>query len=57
MATNAQGKSGSARGIYFLVTREIIYLIMAYQKNVKYNLTDAEKAQLRKLTKFLKGER
>jgi len=56
MATNAQGKSGSARVIYFLATREVIYLIMAYPKNVKDNLTDSEKAQLRKLTQILKGE-
>lgn len=56
MATGFQGKSGSARVIYFLATEEVIYLVMAYPKNIKDSLTDAEKAELRKLTKQLKGE-
>ena len=50
------GKSGSVRIIYFLATEEIIYLIMAYPINAKDSLTDTEKAQLKKLTKLLKGE-
>ncbi|MBS1204641.1 MAG: hypothetical protein H6R25_1540 [Proteobacteria bacterium] len=29
---------------------------MAYPKNIKDNLTDAEKSELKKLTKLLKGE-
>ena len=56
MATGSQGKSGSARVIYFLATKEVIYLIMAYPKSTKDSLTDAEKAELKKLTKALKGE-
>ncbi|MCV4770138.1 type II toxin-antitoxin system RelE/ParE family toxin, partial [Escherichia coli] len=56
MAAGSQGKSGSLRIIYFLATEEIIYLIMAYPKNAKDSLTDTEKAQLKKLTKLLKGE-
>ncbi|NUU67283.1 type II toxin-antitoxin system RelE/ParE family toxin [Enterobacteriaceae bacterium BIT-l23] len=56
MATGAQGKSGGARVIYFLATREIVWLIMAYPKNVKDSLTDAEKAALKKLTWQLKNE-
>ncbi len=56
MATGIQGKSGSARVIYFLATDEIIYLVMAYPKSTKDSLTDAEKADLKKLTKLLKGE-
>jgi hypothetical protein len=56
MATGNQGKSGSARVIYFLATEEIIYLVMAYPKSAKDSLTDAEKAELKKLTKILKGE-
>ncbi|HHV8583995.1 TPA: type II toxin-antitoxin system RelE/ParE family toxin [Escherichia coli] len=58
MAAGSQGKSGSGsvRIIYFLATEEIIYLIMAYPKNAKDSLTDTEKAQLKKLTKLLKGE-
>ena len=50
MAAGSQGK------IYFLATEEIIYLIMAYPINAKDSLTDTEKAQLKKLTKLLKGE-
>lgn len=56
MATGTQGKSGSARVIYFLATEEIIYLVMAYPKSTKDSLTDAEKADLKKLTKLLKDE-
>ena len=56
MATGTQGKSGSARVIYFLATAEVIYLVMAYPKSTKDSLTDAEKAALRKLTKQLNTE-
>jgi hypothetical protein len=56
MAIGSQGKSGSARVIYFLATEEIIYFVIAYPKNVKDSLTDAEKAELKKLTKLLKDE-
>ena len=56
MATGPQGKSGGARVIYFLATTEIIYLVMAYPKSIKDSLTDAEKAELKKLTILLKGE-
>jgi hypothetical protein len=35
MATGNQGKSGSARVIYFLATAEVIYLVMAYPKSPK----------------------
>ena len=56
MATGNQGKSGSVRVIYFLATEEIIYLVMAYPKSTKDSLTDAEKADLKKLTKLLKDE-
>ena len=56
MATGGQGKSGSARVIYFLATVEVFYLVLAYPKNVKDSLTDAEKAELKKLTKRLKDE-
>ncbi|WP_338559808.1 type II toxin-antitoxin system RelE/ParE family toxin [Erwinia sp. E_sp_B04_7] len=56
MATGSQGKSGSARVIYFLATGKIIYLVLAYLKSSKESLTDAEKSELRKLTKILKSE-
>ncbi|SUC28208.1 Uncharacterized protein conserved in bacteria [Providencia rustigianii] len=48
MAIGSQGKSGSARVIYFLATKEIIYLIMAYPKNMKDSLTDEEKIALKR---------
>ncbi|TRE35672.1 type II toxin-antitoxin system RelE/ParE family toxin, partial [Salmonella enterica] len=56
MATGNQGKSGSARVIYFLATAEGIYLVMAYPKRTKDSLTDAEKAALKTLTQQLKDE-
>ena len=56
MATGTQGKSGSARVIYFLATEDIIYLVMAYPKSTKDSLTDAEKAALKTLTQQLKDE-
>lgn len=56
MATGNQGKSGSARVIYFLATVEVIYLVMAYPKSTKDSITDAEKAELKKLTQRLKDE-
>lgn len=56
MATGNQGKSGSARVIYFLATAEVIYLVMAYPKSTKDTLTDPEKVELKKLTQKLKNE-
>lgn len=56
MATGNQGNSGSARVIYFLATAEVIYLVMAYPKSIKESLTNAEKAELKKLTQLLKDE-
>jgi len=56
MATGNQGKSGSARVIYFLATTEVIYLVMAYPKSTKDSLSASEKAALKKLTQQLKGE-
>nr|WP_199851032.1 MULTISPECIES: type II toxin-antitoxin system RelE/ParE family toxin [unclassified Halomonas] len=56
MALSNQGKSGGARVIYFLATAERVYLILAYPKSVKDNLTPAEKVTLKTLTHQLKGE-
>jgi hypothetical protein len=42
--------------IYFLATKEVIYLVMAYPKSIKDSLTDMEKSELKKLTKLLKDE-
>ncbi|HIE6162412.1 type II toxin-antitoxin system RelE/ParE family toxin [Proteus mirabilis] len=57
MAVGNKGKSGGTRVIYFLATKEVIYLVMAYPKTIKISLTDSEKIELKKLTKRLKGER
>ena len=51
-----QGKRGGGRVIYFLASAEIIYLILAYPKNVKDNLTATEPAALKALTSRLKEE-
>lgn len=56
MALKDKGKRGGARVIYFMATMERVYLILAYPKNAKDNLTPAEKAELKKLTQRLKGE-
>lgn len=42
--------------IYFIATVDVIYLVMAYPKNVKDSLNDTEKAELKKLTRILKDE-
>lgn len=55
MAAGTKGKRGGARVIYFLATEEVIYFIMAYPKNTKDNLTESEKAELKKLTSVLKN--
>lgn len=56
MAQRESGKSGGARIIYFLASEETIYLVLAYRKNNKATLSDAEKSQLRALTQQLKRE-
>lgn len=56
MATGNQGKSSSVRVIYYLASTEVIYLILAYPKSNKDSITDAEKAELKKLTQRLKEE-
>lgn len=51
-----RGKSGSSRVVYvdFAVDKEI-YLIAAYAKNEKENLTKAERNNIKKLIETLKG--
>ena len=56
MALGHKGKRGGARVIYFLATAEVIYLILAYPKNVKDSLTPSEKATLKTLTQQLREE-
>lgn len=56
-ALNNKGKSGGIRVLYidFLVY-EKIYLLMAYPKSQKYNITDNEKKIIKKLVTDLKDE-
>jgi len=56
MATGSKGKSGGVRVIYYLATEEVVWLVMAYPKNIKDSLTDAEKSALKRLTQQLKNE-
>lgn len=54
-AIEGKGKSGGARVCYVDFTvRETIYLITAYSKNEKDNLSDEERNNIRKLIKKLK---
>lgn len=53
-ALNDQGKSGSARVCYVdFVVKETIYLITAYPKSEKDNLSKAECNQIKKLIDIL----
>lgn len=56
MSIGSQGKSGGARVIYFVATKEVIYLVLAYPKSSKASLSATEKASLKDLTKALKEE-
>ncbi|XKG35813.1 type II toxin-antitoxin system RelE/ParE family toxin [Idiomarina loihiensis] len=56
MAVGSQGKSGGLRVIYYLAHAEKIYLVLAYPKSEKDNLTAREKSELKELSKQLKGE-
>jgi hypothetical protein len=52
-----EGKSGGIRVIYFLVAaKDRIYLVLAYSKSVKDDLTSAEENELRALARVLEGE-
>ncbi len=54
-AIKGKGKSGGARVCYVdFAVRETIYLITAYSKNEKDNLSDEERNNIRKLLKQLK---
>ena len=54
IAFEGRGKSGSARVCYVdFAIYERIYLITAYAKNEKDNLTNAEKAEVKRLIKLL----
>lgn len=51
-----RGKSGSSRVCYInIVRKEKIFLITAYQKNVKDNLSKAERNNIKQLVEILKS--
>jgi hypothetical protein len=55
-AAKGKGKRGGARIIYlYVVIGACIYLLRCYSKNVKANLTTAEKKELRQIAGHLKG--
>ncbi|MEA9390727.1 type II toxin-antitoxin system RelE/ParE family toxin [Acerihabitans sp. TG2] len=50
------GKSAGVRVIYYYLTRDSeIYLLIAYPKNEKDNLTNSEKNQLKKVIVAIEG--
>ena len=56
-ALENRGKSGSVRVIYVdFVTHEKLYLLTAYPKSEKDNLTKAERNELKKLVEILEAE-
>ena len=53
-ARGNRGKSGGIRVVfYYYVIGDTVYMIDAYPKNEKENLTDAEKIELKKLSKAI----
>ena len=57
-ARKGMGKSGGVRVIYFFVDhRGIVYLIAAYPKSRKQDLTADDKKLMRKLTRMFKDEK
>ena len=57
VAASGRGKRGGARVIYLLIVRQQqIYLLDAYAKNEKTDLTAAELSTLRKLAESLRGK-
>jgi hypothetical protein len=57
-AAQNKGKRAGARVIYYFVrTRETIYLISAYAKSIKLDLTPAEKQLFAQLAKQLLNEK
>jgi len=56
-ALKNKGKSGGIRILYIdFIVYEKIYLLMAYPKNVKENITDKEKKIIKQLVTDLKNE-
>ena len=58
VALPGRGKRGGARVIYYYQgVADRVFLIYAYPKNRKDDLTGAEKSEMRKLTALLEAER
>jgi hypothetical protein len=57
VSRGSRGKSGGIRAVfYYYVAGDTVYMIDAYAKNEKENLTDAEKNDLKKLSKAIGRE-
>ncbi len=57
VALQGRGKSGGARAIYlYVAVKGRIYFIAVYAKNMRENLSEAEKKELRTLIKILERE-
>lgn len=56
MKVGNKGKSGSVRVLYVLAHADKIFLILAYPKSEKDDLTNDERSRLKKLVQLLKGE-
>lgn len=55
-AAKGKGKRGGARVIYlYVVVASSIYLIRCYAKNMKNDLNEKEKKDLRQLSAYLRG--
>ncbi|ELY2291493.1 type II toxin-antitoxin system RelE/ParE family toxin [Salmonella enterica] len=56
-AIQGKGKSGGIRVIYYYLNQEgEIYLLLVYPKNEMENLSDEQKAQLRKVISMIEGK-
>jgi hypothetical protein len=56
-ARGGRGKSGGARIIYYVVTRRgVLYLLDAYAKSAKEDLTNAEKQEIRRVVAAIEAE-
>ncbi|MBD0320739.1 MAG: type II toxin-antitoxin system RelE/ParE family toxin [Gemmatimonadetes bacterium] len=56
-ANEGRGKSGSGRVAYlYLKSRQTIYFLLAFPKNVQGNLTDGQKKEVRGLVAAIKDE-
>ena len=57
IALPGRGKRGGARVIYFVLTsRGTLYLLDIYAKNVKEDLTSADKEEIRRRTEAITAE-